>query len=187
MTTSEAINIFYKDYDMIGMTIVTQLVNELKGQGHVATGALVRSVIASTQTTLDGIETAISHIRYGTDLNTGIPANRVPRRGSAEYMQLLTGLIKWIRFKNLANSSGKAYRFASNIIRKAQKTGFPTPGAYKFSKNTRRTGWIDYVVATYQIKWEKQIEEKTFIFIDNYVDAKLEEIARKYSDVMSMN
>lgn len=187
MTTQEAINTFNKEYDLIGATIATSLVQELTQQGHVATGALVRSVIAVTQEMLDGIETSISHLKYGVELNTGIPASKVPRGGSAEYSILLNNLIKWIRFKKLVHGASKEYRFARNIIRKAQKTGFPTPGAYKFTRNTRRTRWIDYTVSTYQVKWEQKIEVIYFDLANNYLDAKLKEIQLMFPDIVTLN
>lgn len=183
MNEQAAIQEFYKDFDLIGFSIVQDLVDELRQQGHTASGDLIRSVIATTQKTLDGVESSISNLSYGKTVNDGVPASKVPRYGAA-YGNLLFSLVKWIRLKKLAFGADKAYRFAANIIRKAQITGFPTPGAYKFSKNGRRTGWIDHTIATYQIQWENEVENISTDLVVNYLNAKIDAIVRQFSNEM---
>lgn len=185
MTKTEVIEQFYTDFDIIGTEMVSQLVNELKAQGHNLTGALARSVVASTQRVLDDMEIAVAHLSYGTTLNTGIPASRVPRYGTA-YGDLLYSLVKWVRLRKIAFGAGKAYRIAQLIIRKAQQTGFPTPGAFKFSNNGRRTGWIDHVVDTYHVDWEADVERATFNLADHYMDAVLRDIEAQFKDVVQV-
>jgi hypothetical protein len=180
MTEQQAIQQFYQDFDMIGFTMAQELVKELEGQGHKATGDLIRSIIATTQQTLDGIESSISNLAYGKSLNDGIPASKVPRYGAA-YGDLLFSLVKWIRVKKLAFGADKAYRFAANIIRKAQQTGFPTPGSYKFSRNGRRKGWIDYVADNYQIQFGDQVADASLDLVANYLNAKLDAIVKQFS------
>lgn len=180
MTKQDAVRQFYEDFDLIGIELVKLLQIELAGQGHKASGDLMRSIVATTQNTLQGVESSISNLKYGKQLNDGIPASKVPRFG-IEYGNLLFALVKWIRLKKLAFGADKAYRFAKNIIRKAQTTGFPTPGSYKFSKNGRRTGWIDYVASTYQIKLEGKVEKASFDLVDRYLDAKIKEIEKQFS------
>lgn len=186
MTKEQAIQQFYDDYDLIGVEIVKQLALELEQQGHKVTGNLARSIIAATQKIMDGAELSVSHLSYGVELNTGIPASKVPRSGAA-YGNLLFDLVKWIRLRKLAFGAAQAYRFANNIIRKAQKTGFPTPGAYRFTRNTRRTGWIDYVVKTYQVDWEDKIAEAGEGLVDNYLDALFESIERQFAGTITVN
>lgn len=181
MSETQAIQEFYRDYDLIGYSIAQELVKELEGQGHRASGDLIRSVIATTQKTLDGVESDISNLSYGKTVNDGIPASKIPKFGAA-YGNLLFALVKWIRIKKLAFGADKAYRFARNIIRKAQTTGIPTPGSYKFSKNGRRKGWIDYVVATHQIQWENRVEDISFELVENYLNAKIDAIVRQFSN-----
>lgn len=181
MSENQAIQEFYKDYDLIGFSIVQDLVQELEGQNHKASGNLIRSIIATTQQTLDGVESSISNLSYGKTLNDGIPAGKIPKYG-AEYGNLLFSLVKWIRLKKLAFGADKAYRFAKNIINKAQTTGFPTPGSYKFSRNGRRKGWIDYVVATYQIQWENEVENISTDLVVNCLNAKIDAIVRQFSN-----
>ena len=185
MTKQEAIRQFHDDYDLIGVEITRQLISEFKAQGHNLTGALVRSVVASTQSLLDSVELSVSHLDYGTQLNTGVPASKVPRSGAA-YGNLLFDLVKWIRLRKIVFGAGAAYRFARNIIRKAQSTGFPTPGAYRFTKNTRRTGWIDYVVQTYQVTWEGKVETASFELANNYMDALLQDLERQFRGVIQV-
>lgn len=180
MTEQQAIQEFYKDFDLIGYSIAQDLIEELTAQGHRASGDLIRSIIATTQKTLDGVESSISNLSYGKTVNDGIPASKIPRYG-AEYGNLLFSLVKWIRLKKLAFGADKAYRFAKNIIRKAQTTGIPTPGAYKFSKNGRRTGWIDYTVQRYQIQWENEVENISTDLVVNYLNAKIDSIVRQFS------
>lgn len=184
MTITEAIREFERNYDLIGYTITTELVREIEQQGHRASGALIRSVISTTQTTLDGIENSISNLSYGRELNDGIPASQIPKSGVA-YGNLLFNLVRWIRLRKLAFGADKAYRFARNIIRKAQTTGIPTPGSYKFSKNGRRKGWIDYVVATHQIQWENKVEDISFELVENYLNAKIDAIIRQFSNELA--
>lgn len=181
MTTNQAIREFQKDFDLIGYSITQELVKELEGQGHRATGDLIRSVISTTQVYLDTIEASISNLSYGKTVNDGIPASKIPRYG-AEYGNLLYALVKWIRIKKLAFGADKAYRFAQNIIKKAQIEGIPTKGSYKFSKNGRRTGWIDYVVANYELDWVDKVGDISEQLVVNYLNAKIDEILSKYKN-----
>lgn len=183
MTKKEVIEQFYADFDIIGTEISALLVKELKEQGHNLTGALARSVVATTQRMLDDVEVSIAHLEYGRSLNTGIPAGKVPRFGTA-YGDLLYALVKWVRLRKIAFGAGKAYRIAQLIIRKAQATGFPTPGAYRFSRNGRRTGWIDHTVNTYQVDWEQDVERAAFNLADRYMDVLLNDIEAKYREVV---
>jgi len=183
MTTKEAIQRFEREFDLIGFEIVRQLVTELRAQNHVATGALIHSIVSATAHKLDQIEVQITNLKYGADLNTGVPASKVPRTGTSAYLKLVADLVKWISFRKLAHGAAQQMRFARNIVRKAQKTGFPTPGAYKFSRNGRRTMWIDWVVQAYGLKWEGRVEQASLDLASNYLDAKILEIQKRYAAV----
>ena len=83
---------------------------------------------------------------YGLTVNDGIKANKVPyspgskRGGKSRYIQ---GLIDFVKQKGLASGDKEAQSIAFAIAAVHKKEGIGTDKAKRFSKNGKRTGWID--------------------------------------------
>jgi len=108
---------------------------QIQIQGHKATGNLINSldsVISQTETTTT---VAIEGNDYGIVLDTG-------RRKGAKQPPI-EDLIKWVMQKGIASTSKMARSVAWAIAKAIVREGSPTKGAFKFSRNGKRTGWID--------------------------------------------
>lgn len=115
-----------------------QLIKELKRQGHVLTGALIKSLDFEVRKQVDSISIDFLMLKYGRSLNDGIPPERIPytigrsRGGKSKYIQGL------IRFATLRFKVGKkeATSIAFAIATKHKKEGYPLTKKIKFIDNS---------------------------------------------------
>lgn len=119
---------------------------ELAEQGHKATGRGIRSI--EPKAFYRGLDTLVGIIEandYLMILDAGVPASRIPfsrptgRGGTSAYIE---GLIRWARVVKPGLSLRERRSFAFAVAQNQKKFGSPTPGAFRFSRNGRRTGWI---------------------------------------------
>lgn len=183
MTLQDARTTFLRRYDEFAVDLASQFIDELEAQGHRATGRLIASVVARVQTTLDEIEVAMSHLDYGIIVNTGLSPERVPySRGSgAKTSKFIDALMGWIRLKGIAGGLDKNVRsiaFAMATVMKRE--GVPTKGSYRFTRNGRRTQWIDYIYQQYNVQWQDRMETIAADYVEDAFDAILERTARAY-------
>lgn len=177
MTLREARQIFLDNYDDIGLAMSVRFVNELEAQDHKATGALVRSVVVKVSDELRAIELQLSHLEYGVRVNTGTKPSDVPRT-----LAFIKQIAAWIKFRKIAGGLDKSIeKVAVRMVKKMWKYGIPLPGSYRFSSNGRRTGWIDWVYAKYNVEWQDQVEPVAQDYIENAFNAMLEGIAKDAS------
>lgn len=183
MTLEQTRKVYMERYNEFAVELAMQFIDELKDQGHKATGRLIASVVARVSSALDEIDLALSHLDYGIIVNTGVSANRVPySRGSgAKTSKFIDALIAWVRLRGIAGGLDKKVKSVAFAIATAMKRdGVPTRGSYKFTNNGRRTMWIDYVYNTYNVKWQDRIEIISHDYIDDAFDAMLQKTVSKY-------
>lgn len=113
-------------------------------QGHRATGRMENSIEVIK---VSSSEVHVLVIDYARDLNDGVPASRVRAIMStkSERIKFINDLTKWYQ-QRTRGSLRNARSVAIAIAKKASLTGFPTPGAKRFSKNGKRLGFIDDAV-----------------------------------------
>jgi len=139
----------------------------LREQGHVDTGKLERSFEQKIEVTVNGVITGDVLVEdYAEDLDQGVPASQVKFTS-----KLFNDLLAWSGRKKSGLGETERRKFVTSTIRKAQKTGFPTPGSLKYSKTGKRTGWIGETIKKSEPDIEKVfILTKFFnILIDNVV------------------
>jgi hypothetical protein len=182
MTEQQAVIEFIKNFGTVADMILADVVQEIEAQGHKATGKLVQSVRQETQKLLDGIGSDLSFLSYGGIVNSGVSASRVPfsigkgRGGTSKFIQ---ALMNWVRFKNIAGGLDKDIRRATfAIARNMKKEGIPTQGAFRFSANGRRIGFIDYTIDSRENWIESEIGSVTQAYIENVFWAKIEAIVK---------
>lgn len=181
MTQSEVRSIFLKKYDEFAADLADRFIVELQSQGHMATGKLLRSVVAKVTDTLNKIEVSLSHLEYGIAVNTGTPAAQVPRT-----ISFIMALKAWIRVKRIANGVDKEVEnIAIRMAKRMWKKGIPLPGSYRFTRNGRRTGWIDYVYEKYKGDWTGQVMDISQEYIDKSFDAMLEKSIKIHSPYLT--
>jgi uncharacterized protein YggL (DUF469 family) len=175
MTKEEARKIFLDEYDNLGFGMATLFIEELEEQGHNASGALIKSVVAKVDAELNAAELTISHWEYGILVNTGMKAADVPRT-----LAFIREIANWIKLRGIAGGLDKTVEnIATKMVKTMWKTGIPTPGSYRFSKNGRRTGWIDWVYEKYKVDWEDKAETLSLDYIDNAFDAMLLKVSKQ--------
>lgn len=120
---------------------------ELRQQGHNATGKGINSLeVRVERVGLGDVKGQIWGFDYLLTLDTGLSPGQLPPR--EVHVKNLTGWAKQIGI-------AKAKIAAIRIDRTHRKTGIPSPGAYKWSNNGRRTDWVKFGV---QVNFEKAFE-----------------------------
>lgn len=136
--------------DILGQFLVLKLGKELADQGHRLTGSLIESLEYKVREKTAGVVVEFFVNEYGVYLNNGIPASRIPytpggkrRGGTSQYIQALIRYVE--RRMGLRGKEATGVAFA--IARAHKREGMPTRGSFRYSKNGRRTGWVDAVLA----------------------------------------
>lgn len=185
MTLREASLIFLDHIDLIGIELVNTLVKELEDQGHRASGSLINSVVHEVANKMNEAVIYIRHLRYGKYVNDPLPASKVPySRGSgAKTSKFIQEIAAWVKRKKITSGLDKDIMDTTfAIVNKMKKEGRPTIGSYKFSKNGRRTGWIDYVVKKFKVKLEPRVQLAYSELVSNSFIAVIERISEKSSN-----
>jgi len=129
---------------------------ELRDQGHVATGKLIRTLRADGIADINRIAGVIYAEDYGLDIDRRRRPNELPGVEQLS-LELLAG--GWIDAVKPGLDAFEKRRFSINAARRMKKEGSPTKGSFKFSKNGRRTGWIKYGIANREDELSQQIEQ----------------------------
>ena len=125
-------------YSNILKLIISELQAELIGQGHKATGSLVKSFEGSVLTLPNSIVIQILMNDYGIYVNEG-------RREGVKRVPLKV-LMDWVEQRAIASGNKEVKNVAFAIQEKIFQEGSPTKGSFKFSPNGRRKGFIDFVI-----------------------------------------
>ena len=135
-----------KILNLIGEFLVEKLQNELREQGHEATGTLINSitykVVSDTK-----IEISTPH-EYVNSMENGLPqGTSVP----------ISALIRWIEVKGIVTGDKEVRQVAWAIRTAIYQQGSPTvignkfnsQASYSHTKNGRRMLFTEYVIDTY--------------------------------------
>lgn len=133
----------YEEFVRIALNAMEDLVEsgvaELTEQGHVDTGEGVRSLeVEILEKGKEKLRLAIKGNDYLLDLDQGVPPDKVDLSAEAEQKMLA-----WAARRRPALSDSNRRRFVFLVMNKAAIVGYPLDGAYLYTKNGRRTGWID--------------------------------------------
>jgi hypothetical protein len=144
-----------------------RFIYELRQQGHVLTGGLIESIESQYKTTANGFVLTFLANDYGGILNTGVDASRIPfgTKTGAKTSKLIQALIGYVE-KRMFLRGKAAISVAFAIAKKWKKEGMPTKASYRFSANSRRKFWIDYVAQNSETAIQEYIEE--FVQIETY-------------------
>lgn len=118
--------------------------DELTAQGHRASGKLIDTMeyVVTADGKLQEVTAEILVQDYGITINDGLEAAKVPRSGAAA-QKYVSGLIDWARLVKSDLDSSERRQFALNVYAKHKEEGMPTKASFAFSRNGRRTGWIE--------------------------------------------
>ncbi len=152
--------------ELLAEFLIREFQKELEEQDHVATGNLRDNIDYEIKEKGDGFEIVFNSEEYGKYVDTGTKAGRyVP----------IDNLIQWIETKGIASGEKEIKNAAYAIQRKIYNEGTPTSGSYKYSKNGRRTDWIQFVAESNTAK----INKRLVAFIGEEINTTLFNIAKQ--------
>lgn len=122
---------------------VKVLHKELRDQGHVLTGSLLRTTSAVLRRTRGGYSGEVRMNDYFAYLERRLPPERVPYSpgSGARRSKVVDALIRYWRLRGLPPDEAKSASFAT--LNKWKREGRPTRASFRFSKNGRRTGFLE--------------------------------------------
>ncbi|MFZ1496576.1 MAG: hypothetical protein WAS72_05930 [Saprospiraceae bacterium] len=141
--------------------IVNDLSAELKAQGYVLSGDLLRSIHASIVTANDKFTTSIEYLDYGDELNKGKSAAEMRR---IPLSILINIMLQYALKRNPNMRTPERYKFAINTARKWQQEGKPTKASSRFSTNGFRTQWLSRGLKNIDTYYEIAISRWAVIF-----------------------
>tara|TARA_Y100000004_G_scaffold115991_1_gene130306 strand:+ start:779 stop:1267 length:489 start_codon:yes stop_codon:yes gene_type:complete len=142
------------DFKKVGKLIIASLQKELIEQGHQATGNLVNSFEQRVIEVPNSIVIEILMDEYGIYVNEG--------RKSGGKKVPINVLVEWIERKAIVNGDKEVKSLAFAIQQTIHKEGSPTSGSFKFSKNGRRKGFIDFVIDNELNEVYNELEQQVF-------------------------
>ena len=142
------------DFKKVGKLIIASLQKELIEQGHQATGNLVNSFEQRVIEVPNSIVIEILMDEYGIYVNEG--------RKSGGKKVPINVLVEWIERKAIVNGDKEVKSLAFAIQQTIHKEGSPTSGSFKFSKNGRRKGFIDFVIDNELNEVYDELEQQVF-------------------------
>lgn len=164
----------------IGQLLKSGFTAELIGQGHKATGSLINSIDYVVKFYQNALVLIVEYNDYGAVVNNGVAANRVPygKKGAGGKSEYIQGLLNWVlNIKRLADNKKEALGITFAIAKTHAKVGIPTLASVSFSKNGRRVGFQDYVLAQKSDEiielMERDIELPIWAAFDDFLTKKL--------------
>jgi len=126
--------------ELAGAFLVDKLKEELTQQGHRATGELIDSINYKVDGGVLYVQTPKDYVKA---MENGLPkGHKVP----------ISALIRWIEVKGIASGDVEVKQAAWAIRAAIIREGSPTKGAFKYTSNSRRTGFAEVVIDQYTKK-----------------------------------
>lgn len=162
--------------EKLSFLLLKKFKKELIEQGHVLNGTLRDSLEMEIEERVGGFTLSFIGLAYGVELNDGVVASEIPSKGSMRYKELLSDMAVYAR-KRFGSIGGVSYIIGRNIIEKWRVEGKPTRNSYRFSKNGRRKGWIDYVLENEKKDIDEIVSEVLNIGIIDLIENEFLELA----------
>lgn len=139
-----------------------EIEKEFIDQGHGKKGRskLIDTAEVKTQILASVIKSELFMERYFRFVNDGVKASRVPyQRGSGrKTSKYIEALILFFRRKGLGQKRSERAAFATATLAKRQ--GHPTRSSFRFSKNGRRTKFVDFTLERLEDKMLNLLSDK---------------------------
>ena len=139
-----------KVFKEIGKKLVFEFKRELEQQGHRA---------SKSGSVIDGI--AFKTSIMGLDVFTDKDYIHALNEGQKPHAPKLQNILDWIEKRKDTipyRSEQEKHEIAYAIIRRIKLEGTPTKGAFKYTDNGRRTGFIEQVINTNRTQITKDIQ-----------------------------
>lgn len=134
---------------------------ELEDQGHRLTGSLIDSLKTEIQVKREAILGLVWLNEYFPYLDRHLPADRVPySRGSGKKTSKVVAALQgyWQR-RGLDRQEATRATFAT--LNKWKVEGRPTRASFRFARNGRRTGFLEYSIQQIQAQADEVLSLET--------------------------
>lgn len=134
------------DIEHLQHVISEALMNEWDAQGHYMNGKIVKEIEYQVKQETNKLILSGFMYPYGSIVAAGTPASKIPfsgrtgRGGKSLYIEALQSYVK--NRMNIQDDK-KSLSVAFAIAHTQKNQGMPTKGSYSFSKNGKRTDWIE--------------------------------------------
>lgn len=139
--------------------LVKELQEELKRQGHVLTGNLLKSIRESVYK--EGRRTIGEVLLrdYAKYVNNGVEARNIPFGGGrGSRSKYIEGLINFWQKRGISDIK-EATRAAFATAHKHKKEGMPTKASRRFSQTGKRTGFIETAIETKRFDFRETLSQ----------------------------
>lgn len=126
-----------------------ELKKELQNQGHKLTGKLIESIRFEVEEMHNAVEGVMFFEDYYVYMEYGTKPDRIPyggRGGTGRTSKYIEALIKYWKLRGKSDKVAKSAAFAT--AKKQKQEGMPTKNSFSFSKNNRRTGFVEHTLKT---------------------------------------
>ena len=148
-----------------------EMIKELLGQGHKASGKLIDSIENKVTEYVNGASAEISYLFYGRFLETGLSASAFTKPpGRAE----IAAIVRWIKRK-VIRVKKTIESFAWAIATNKRKVGFPSPNANQYSPNGRTIKFQSIAIENVQDEIEKKVQD----FTEEQIDVILTDVINR--------
>ena len=157
--------------DKFQKALTKQIIKEFVNQGHSLTGAFEQSIEYNTIEEIDSLTQQVLVNFYGSFLDNGVSSSQIKYPYASARIDALT------RYATLRiGLQGKEARSAAfAIATNHKKHGMPSHGSYQYSKNSRRTAWVDNVLSESASMIEKFANELS----DSIIEISINNLLKK--------
>jgi len=142
--------------------IMAAAAQEIRDQGHVATGRGVKSLekrVREAGSVIIGDVLIESYMNY---VDSGTRPHRPP----------YGPIRRWAQAVKPGANSKELDSFAWAVVKKIEKEGTPTGGSFRFSNNGRRKNWSKFAISASENRFESIMEDEGWIrkALDNVIE-----------------
>jgi len=176
------------DVNDVLLDLIRAMRQELALQGHNLTGKLSRSLEARVFESAQNLIGQIEMLDYGRYQDQGVPAARIPfgRQTSGppgRVSRFIEALKEWVKLRGITSGDRLALRIAFAIAKKMKSEGMPTRGAFRFSRNGRRTGFVSFTERQERPQTFRKMQDAGERYINELLDGILLSAEQQYENI----
>lgn len=149
---------------------------EWKRQGHDLTGEAIKNINGVIARIAGGERIDYYILDYMAELNEGVPASKIPKKGTAEWKGMIKDLTGYAK-KRMDKGDKEAQSIAYAIGNKWLVEGKPTKASARFSSTGKRTGFIEAALEGVEPELaqliERGVEESINFVLESYFKTQI--------------
>lgn len=174
-----------RNIDAAARLLTQEIARQFTAQGHRNTGRFISSLRFKTRFGSGLIDITVTGEGYGLILNNGVRRNRIPfngtrprGQGSGRRSAYIEGLKKYVKQRGIASGDKEALGIAFAIAKshKNKAPGMPSKRSRRFSRNGKRTGFIEDAIKEVGQEMEERIADAAFGIVDVEISKAIKEL-----------